>query len=83
MEGDAGTRRLNPTDVANGSSTLCAHPLPHHIPVAQHRARSEMPEVIGLGQLRSGVHLPGAGRGGGNDRCRAPRQAGGPDRVGW
>jgi hypothetical protein len=31
MEGDAGTRRLDPTDVAFGSSALCAHPLPHHL----------------------------------------------------
>jgi prevent-host-death family protein len=53
MEGDAGTRRLDPTDVATGSSALCAHPLPHHPPAVKHSARSEMGDVIGLGQLRS------------------------------
>jgi prevent-host-death family protein len=52
MEGDVGTGRLNPTDAVVGSSALCIHPLPHHIPVAKHTDRSEMPEVIGLGQLR-------------------------------
>jgi prevent-host-death family protein len=53
MEGDAGTRRLDPTDVALGSSAPCAHPLPHHRRAVQYRARSDMAEVIGLGQLRS------------------------------
>ena len=53
MEGDAGARRLDPTDVAIGSSALCAHPLAHHMPTVKRRARGEMPEVIGLGQLRS------------------------------
>jgi prevent-host-death family protein len=53
MEGDAGTRRLDPNDVANGLSALCALPLPHRLPAVKHRGRSEMGEVIGLGQLRS------------------------------
>ena len=53
MEGDAGASRLNPADVALGSFALRAHPLPYRPLAVEHSGRSDMGEVIGLGQLRS------------------------------